>query len=271
VATMTQLFGPLARHIVRKRAALEKVRADVAEHARLVGLLAKCKDIASEAGLLAQLEALEVDDKYLAFAKEPDQHRYILAASFSDQWTEVTDEAGGLVGGICSWYVCRARTAWSPSPPYTACECLRLIPSKDWKRKHTDPLAPKQRYYCGSGCEARYNASWGQVVEVARVCTSTREVERFYMRADVPSWDVEDIRAMELEASLPVSSAEDLYSRVKRVEPSLNDVIVKDAEGFKRVRDPATFNALPEFKWAEIFNLAGAPVPAVVAGKKSKR
>ena len=52
-------------------------------------------------------------------------------------------------------------------------------------------------------------------------------------------------------------SAMDLYNQMKRVEPCLNELIVKDNEGHCKVIDYATWEALPEFKWVEIFNMVG--------------
>jgi hypothetical protein len=143
---------------------------------------------------------------------------------------------------------------------------LRVTPSKDWARKHADPLATRQKYYCA--CRAAYNASWGQLVEISRLNRATGILERCYVKADVPSWDVEDVRAMHLEESLKPRSAGELYQAVKRVVPAITDVVVRDAEGHTKVVDEAMWNAIPTFRWVEVFNLAGLDPPAAVAGKK---
>ncbi len=41
----------------------------------------------------------------------------------------------------------------------------------------------------------------------------------------------------------------------------MDDVIIKDTEGHKHVRDMATYVAMPVFRWVEIFNLAGVEAP----------
>jgi hypothetical protein len=266
--TLADLFSPLAKHIVRKREVLEKVRKDALRHGELVRQLAACTDMVQEKLLLGEMEALEEDDGYCAFASMPEkQHDMLLASSYSDLWTEVRDGAGRLVGGIASWYICLAKTAYGPPPSWAPQSCLRCTPSKDWGRRHADPMACKQRYYCG--CNSRYNASWGQIVEISRLNKATQQVDRCYVRADVPSWDIEDIRGMFLEEQHPdVASAADLYSRIRRVEPATSDVIVESAGGFKKIASPETWAAIPTFRWVEIFNLAGVEAPpAVVKGK----
>ena len=268
-STMIELFGPLAKFILRKRAALELVRLDVLRHDELVRKLAQCEDIESEQDILLEMEALEVDDKYLAFAdKGEEQHKYILAASFSDTWTEIRDASGRLIGGISSWYVCMAMTRWVDTN-WKQVECCRLTPSKDWTRKLDDPLAPKNPYYCS--CYARYNHSWGQVVQISRLNKQNGKLERMYVRSDVPSWDVEDIRAMYFEEELAPRSAMDLYNQMKRVEPCLNELIVKDDQGHCKVVDHATWAALPQFRWVEIFNMVGVDLVEKPKGKKNKK
>ncbi len=145
------------------------------------------------------MEKLEVADKFLAFEghEREEQHRFILASSFSDLWTEVKDEAGRAGGGHRQLVHLSGKDPLGPpTETIPAAECLRVTPSKDWGRKFDDPLATKQRYYCS--CSRRFNATWGQIVEISR-CTHGGSIERMYVRADVPSWDVEDIRAMSLE------------------------------------------------------------------------
>jgi hypothetical protein len=251
---------------------LEKVALDVAQHRVLAARLSASNSIAEEAGLLAAMEALEVDDRYLAFADKgtEEQHRCILAASYSDVWSEIRSSKGVLVGGISSWYICMAKTEYGPPPAWSPAPCLRVTPSKDWGRKFQDPLAVKQKYYCPrKTCECKYNASWGQLVEISRVGAQGL-LERFYVRADVPSWDVEDVRAMYLEESLAPASAAELYRQLKRVVPAVTDVVIADDAGCRKVRDAPTWESIPTFKWVEIFNFAGIDPPAAVVGKKKR-
>ena len=210
---------------------------------------------------------LEQDNHYLAFEGEEDQHLYILASSYSDVWTQIKDANGRVIGGICSWYTCMANTGWGDDG-YTRIPCCRVIASKDWGLKHSDPLASGQAYDCS--CEAHSKHSWGQVVELTRT-NKNGQLERMYMRASVPHWDAEDIRAMYYEEELKPRSPQELYQAMKRVMPALTDVIVKGNEGHAKIVNHQTWLDMPEFGWSEIFNMVGLEAPLVKTGEKSKR
>ena len=201
------------------------------------------------------MEGLEVSDGWLAFQGEVDQHSYIAASSYSDQWTEIKDAQGNVIGSINSWYICQAKTAYTVTPggEWVNGPCLRITTSKGFATKHADPLAPKQRWYCS--CHCKYNANWGQIVEIARLNTATNLVEKVYLKSDIPPWDVEDIRAMDAEAKLKPVSAQELFLKVKALKPTLCEFIVKDSEGHHRLDGKEVFDNLPEFKWNEIYNM----------------
>ena len=258
LASMQELFQPLAAFIIRKHAAMSLVVKDVERHGELVRELAKCKSITQEQAILDEMEKLEVDDKYLAFeSKGPEQqHDFILASSYSDEWTEIKNGKGQVVGGICSWYVCRARTGWDDNKQCHA-ECMSVIPSKDWDRKFEDPLASKQKWYCH--CAAKYNATWGQLVELKRV-NAAGELERFYMKAEVPTWDAEDVRAMYHEATMDPASPMELYNNVKRVVPTVSNLIVASGSHLE-ICSIGAWDALPFLQWFEIFRMLSIMPP----------
>jgi hypothetical protein len=253
--SMDELFEPLAQFIVRKQEAMERVVKDVARHKELVLQLALCKSVRQEHEILAEMEKLEIDDQYLAFAdKGAQQHEYILASSYSDEWTRITNKKGETIAGICSWYVCCALTAWDPITGANT-KCLSVLPSKDWARKFADPMAPKQKWYCK--CGASYKATWGQLVEISRV-NSSGQLEKFYMRNS--TWDVEDVRATSHEVEMAPTVPTALYDNLKRVEPTLTSIVVL-RDDHKRIVDLATWTEMPKFQWTEIFALAGARAP----------
>jgi hypothetical protein len=252
-AAMVQLFSPLAKHALRKMKALEQCKLDTIEHGRLTALLVGCTNIEGEHQILMQLEALEVDDKYIAFASEPDQHTYILAASFSDVWTEIYNPDGSLLGRVASWYICGAKTGWDDTLQVSV-PCLRMTPSKDWRRKLDDPLTTgRQKYYCK--CYAGYNHNWGQVVELSRWNRTKGVMERTYLRSDVPSWDLEDVRAAEMEERLKPVSARELFDKTKRLTPTATDVVKEMPDQTFKLVDYDTWQAMPHFTWKEVFNM----------------
>ena len=94
---------------------------------------------------------------------------------------------------------------------------------------------------------------------------SKGEMEVYYMQADVPSWDVEDVRAMYLEDTLgdQCDNAEDLFAKVQTVRPSLSALVVPDPvkKGVVMVRNRAAYDSLPKFSWWEIFTFNGVTPP----------
>jgi len=197
------------------------------------------------------MEKMEIDEQYLAFAdKGAEQHEYILASSYSDEWTRITNKKGDTIAGICSWYVCCANTAWDYTNNCNT-QCLTVLPSKDWATKFADPTAPNQRWYCH--CGASYKASWGQLVEISLV-NSSNQLEKLYMSADVPTWDVEDVRSMYHEVEMAPTPPTALYDNLKKVESTLTSIVVL-RDGHKRIVDLATWNEMPKFQWTDIFAL----------------
>jgi hypothetical protein len=253
MSEVMECFAPLGKHILRKRAALERIGVNVARHAELVILLENCRSFKEECPLIAEMEALEVDDGYLAFADQPDQHDYIMAASYSDQWCELVDASGKCTGSVNSWYVCMAGTGPWDNAANKVTPCFRITPSKEWGRKHADPLATKQKWYCS--CYSKYNCNWGQIVEISRYSQLTKQMEKIYLRSDVPPWDGEDVRAMHLEETLKPKSSRELYDRVKTLRPVAN-ALIEERDGHMRIIDREVYNMLAEFKWAELNNMA---------------
>ena len=91
------------------------------------------------------------------------------------------------------------------------------------------------------------------------------EMEVYYMRADVPTWDVEDVRAMFLEDTLgdKCDCAMDLFNKVQTVRPALSALVVPDPKlkGVVMVRNKAAYDDLPLFSWWEIFTFNGVTPP----------
>ncbi len=100
-------------------------------------------------------------------------------------------------------------------------------------------------------------ASWGQIVEFSRMNPQTRVMDKNYFKSDVPPWDYEDIRAMDLEKRLKPSSAQELYEKVLSLslKPATCEFIVKDQSGHLCIDGQEVFDALPEFKWYNIYNM----------------
>ena len=76
-------------------------------------------------------------------------------------------------------------------------------------------------------------------------------MDETYMRADCPSWDIEDVRAAWTEDHISASSSQELYEKVKRVVPTASSLVVPDPTlpGQMMLTSEAAFLAVPEFSW----------------------
>ena len=120
--------------------------------------------------------------------------------------------------------------------------------SKQWnKRKHNkitqEAWVPQQRWYCK--CSAKYKAGWGQVVIIEEPDGTVS-----YVRAECPSWDTEDIRAMKTEATVSAERVKELYDKIRSINPS--DIVGMDADGCKYIKK---YEDLPFFSSEELLTL----------------
>ena len=164
--------------------------------------------------LLDELEALEVKlEKQcgdLAFATKVDQRECMNVAQYHDEWIDTGR------GGLRAWYVCfSAREKGTET-------CGTLIPSKLWPRRFDDPGATKQRWYCAC-CGAKYKTGFGMLVEFH---LKKNNVSTF-MLAEISNRDVEDVRAMYLEATLNVKDHKELWTKIPDFYPMNPDDVLR--------------------------------------------
>ena len=129
-----------------------------------------------------------------------------------------------MVGLITSYYICLGKYGDGST-------CLMLIPSKDWVRNGIDPISCNKWYCTSQDHNNKYKASWGQVVIVQRLFKG--EWQRYYMRAKVPEWDKEDIRAMDIEEKLAskTDTPMDIYDKMERLVPTTDELVLPAKNG----------------------------------------
>ena len=268
-----ELIAPLGNVVVRKLHQLTARAKNVKEYDELLESFKNERDSNKQYEMMIRLEELdqemERNSAPLAFADKPDQEEWVAACTYSDQWVELENGRGF----IRAWYIC-THTKKGTVPP-----CCTLISSKRWRRKIDTVLWAKgQAYYC-LACDCKYNHNFGMLVQFM-----VRGVSIF-IRADVPNFDLEDVRAMYMEtqkkyASMP--TARELFNSLPALMPT-------DAEGLMRpavasdMYDPTDpkyiadipytmkiwsldrINALPAFKWDTILAMfaekAGIEMP----------
>ena len=131
-----------------------------------------------------------------------------------------------------------------------------------------------KRWYCPR-CGNRYLASWGQVVQMQRLNEKTDVVDTVYVRAEVPPWDIEDIRALYHEDHMQagIRTPEELYDSLHQVAPAKTPFVYDDVpttmwnigesttQTFTRVKDLAVLGLMPSWTWEEIYNCVGKEPP----------
>ena len=259
---MAQCWEGLSNHILRKAEVMEKSVKDKVRFEALKLELATCIDMARQAAILDEMDVLEEDEECLAFASREDQSRMIAACTYADTWITMYWPGTTLIRSrVDSFYVCAAKWGWE--------DCLAVTPSKLWKFRGESQV-DATKWDC-VWCPARYKGGMGQVVIITR-CNRAGVLERFYMKAPCPDWNIEDIRAMNLEQTVATEgeTPESLLDKIETLHPVEDDYIVARGTGHKFI-DRATWNSLPEFDWYQIFNMVGAACPEDKKKKKSGR
>ena len=258
------MWATLSRHVMRKRRVMEEWAEGVNREHHLIAELGECEDPVREVEIVDEIERLQEAERCLAFKDRPDQQAYIKACSYSDIWIKQYDSQGNVIGLVTSYYICLGQFS-------DQTDCLMLIPSKDWEREGVDPIACK-RWLCTSKLHyVKYNASWGQVVVLKRF--KQGEWETYYMRAKVPEWDKEDIRAMHVEENLCQGgeSAMEVYRRLEKIVPTTDQLVVpadNAREGSVRLRSMEDLKAMPWFPWDQIYAMVDHE-PATAKAKKA--
>jgi hypothetical protein len=268
IDSFSALFAPMAEFIMIKAVQMEKMCEEASEAVRLMDELTKCTNPAAIPDLLDRIKLASLDAPMLAFEGQDDADRKWLATTFSDEWT------GCMGGWFRSYYICAHGCKWNGQKPvfHDGC-CCTVSPSKAWDRKHADPMAPRQSYYCHQW--HKHNASWGQLIEMR-----TLSGNMLYAWAQVPGCHIQDIRALKIEAECPKMSADDIFASLPVIPPQVQTGFITANEVANRGLpqpsyfsvDPDFFNSLEEFKWHQIFNMTGAPMQEVQAtGKDAKK
>ena len=261
------MWMTLSRHIWRKRQVMEEWAEGINREHKLINELRDCTDPVREVAIVEELEHLQEAERCLAFKDRPNQQAYIKACSYSDVRLKVEDSQGNVVAIISSYYICLGKNG-------DESECLMMIPSKDWDTNGLDPIACK-RWYCTSTKHyKKYQAGWGQIVIVARFVKGCWE--RYYMRAKVPDWDKEDIRAMDVEERIAgtTDSPMDVYRKLERLVPSVDDLVVPAENGLPdsvRLRSRADLDGMPWFPWDQIYGMVGYEPASATAKKMAAR
>ena len=243
LADLNELFFPLVDLLIKKIEQLESLQHHQEKIKELQDRLKKSKSLDEAKRLEEEISKLvEVEFAPLAFAGKADQSRYISASTFADEWIAVPNKQGGY-NYFRSYYTCQSGGEGN--------ECLTLILSKLWVRRHADPMATKQKYKC-TWCNAKYKTWMGVVIEIMK-----NDV-LYYFKAEIPTKDLEDVRAMHFERTMKPSSPEQLYNDLPSLKPHVGVLMtaIPGYEGSFKVNREMFLN-LKTFNWDDIYNVVG--------------
>jgi len=111
---MRSTLKPLTKFLRLKCSIFRERSQRIAEQDVLMERLRRCADMDEAMGLIPQLEAVELKldelDRPLAFAGKDNQHQWIAAADYSDEWCkEIHVATGRLISAMRVFHVCLSR------------------------------------------------------------------------------------------------------------------------------------------------------------------
>ena len=209
-STFCDIFAPWAAIIEMKCRSMEVARGLFEEFdqatRRLREVMAQ-KDPEAINVAMKELDSFQakIDEanRLLAFRDRGEhQEEYIVVCTYADEWL--------------TWAGYRFRS-------YYVCGCGCVCSSKMWTRKFPELAATKQRWYCVA-CSKRYKTTFGTLLELLNIQTNTVT----WMKGDVPSMDIEDIRAMALERQHgDVKTPQELWNRIESYSPATGADVVR--------------------------------------------
>ena len=133
--------------------------------------------------------------------------------------------------------------------------CHAVISSASWERRHEDPLADKQRWYCPN-CGARYKCGFGVLVEFLE------KGQTYYCKAEFPEQDIQDMKWMSVENGVrraghrDLKEARELLNLVPHVAPACKQTFQPTVHEGVFLFDPRWMESLPDLDWNVLYKLA---------------
>ena len=239
-------LGPMTKFIIRKHHAMRRFARYPDELERFRKELITTTSPEETHMILDLMEELRPDLSNLCSSD-----MWISAAPYSDCWTKVVNKKGEVIASITSFYICGGIIdTVLPDNTWGKRQCLRTRCSKDWIRKYQDPLEPYQAWYCS--CGTKLGMNFEQIVQIKY------PHDTVYIRANIPSWDIQDVRAKYYESEFRhCETPMELYHSVPVSFPKDVEVFEDDPmdRASKRVR-PEIYASLPKMSWNAIFAMA---------------
>ena len=174
------------------------------------------------------------------------------AADYTDEWFLVGEGAGAKA--LRCFYVCDANIGQE--------KCGTMHLSSQWKRRHANPLAAQQRWYCPC-CEARYKTTSGCLVEMVFKGAT------HYVRADFPPESIQEVKWAAVQRAYPEASTPiALLAAIPDAAPASGVVLqpIPDHKGSWFYNREA-LESIPRLDWARLYHEGGGSAAAAAAAE----
>ena len=121
--------------------------------------------------------------------------------------------------------------------------------SSQWKRRHEDTLAQKQRWYCPA-CEARYKTSSGVLVELIR------GGKAHYVQADFPPESIQEVKWSSVQrAHDDARTPAELLAAIPEAAPA-EGVVLQKMRGLPGswLYNDKVLAEIPRLNWARLLS-----------------
>ena len=193
---------------------------------------------------LCRMQSERAADSRSVAGDSTDTDKMDKAADYADEWFVHEDKA------VRVFYVCNRLCGQD--------RCCTMIASSQWNRKHLDPCAIKQRWYCRV-CQARYTTTSGVMIQMA-VGGQSRFIRAEFLPQELQKIKRHQVRETHKGALTP----EALLEAIPEASPLSAEDTIAEVPGMKGVysNEAAVYDSIPKFDWKLLFSRCFLDSPA---------
>jgi hypothetical protein len=125
-----------------------------------------------------------------------------------------------------------------------------------WTRKHK--VGSRRNGWKCTVCDGNYTQKWGVLIEIKEKTDNSQE-KLWYMTADIPTEEVLDVKAREIELTYAkhAKTAEEVFDSIPSFAPAVSTLVgvIDEEKGQYKILDEAYFNTLPKWEWNDVLTL----------------
>ena len=185
---------------------------------------------------LCRMQSERAADSRSVAGDSTDTDKMDKAADYADEWFVHEDKA------VRVFYVCNR--LWGQD------RCCTMIASSQWNRKHLDPCAIKQRWYCRV-CQARYTTTSGVMIQMV-VDGQSR-----FIRAEFPPQALQNIKWHQVrETHKGALTPEALLDAIPEASPLSEAATIEEVPGMQGVYSfiAVVHDSKANFDWNSLYS-----------------